>query len=112
MTSDKPKRIIRKKYTGPNGELGIHVPATSTPENIQKASALNSELCDLEIEPHRRGILIDPPDWRSDHTKRMGRFVENLTKGQTTDLNELMAEEIDRLVAAFQEMIDELKKAL
>ncbi len=112
MTSDKQKPLMRKKYTGPNGRMSIHVPATSTPEQIRQVCALDSELRDLEIEAHKLGILIDPPDWRFDSDKRMEMFVRNLTGGVTSRLGELMEEEIDRLIAAFQEMIDELKKAL
>ena len=99
MTSDEPIRHIRKKYTAPDGTLAIHVPATSTPEQIQRAYDLIDEIHELERGAIDRGIFEKPATWTGDAQTRLDSWVTNLTNGEAEQVGEFMSDEIEKFIA-------------
>lgn len=109
---DQQERYIRKKYIGQDGMLGIHVPATSTPEQIQKARTLIEQIHRLEDEALNHGLIEEPKNPLDDPRERLDIWARNMTKGETDQLAELMSEEIVELIKALTGRKRWLKKKL
>ena len=109
---DDQSRCIRKKYRSRDGRLAIHVPATSTPEQIQEATIQNQKIYDLVQKLQEQGyfkrcdpIIGSPED-------QLEAWVGVLSKCDTLSITELMKEEISEMIEMQKDYANLLEKQM